>query len=136
MNSRCISAQIVVNAAPDVVWGILSDYDNLSVHVPNLVVSETRPHPTGGIRVFQEGAQKIVGFDFRASLTMDMAEITEEGRTQPNRIKFTLVDSAMFSAFDGEWCAMRPASLRWPNSASLQLPPLNPARLLTHAVAL
>lgn len=43
-----------------------------SRHVPNLVVSETRLHPTGGTRIYQEGAQKIVGFDFRAALTMDM----------------------------------------------------------------
>mmetsp|Transcript_38394 Transcript_38394/g.95509 ORF Transcript_38394/g.95509 Transcript_38394/m.95509 type:complete len:244 (+) Transcript_38394:214-945(+) len=103
INSRCISASCVIAASPDQVWKILTDYDNLSTHVPNLVKSERRPHPTGGIRLFQEGAQKIVGFDFRASLTMDMTEVTEEGRTQPSRIKFTLVESLMFAAFEGEW---------------------------------
>ncbi|EOD14545.1 hypothetical protein EMIHUDRAFT_196943 [Emiliania huxleyi CCMP1516] len=61
-NSRCISASIVVSAPPEAVWAILTDYDNLSTH---------------------EGAQRIVGFDFRASLTMDM--------------------TAMFGAFEGEW---------------------------------
>ena len=55
-----------------------ADYDNLSTHVPNLVESSRRTHPTGGIRIFQEGAQKIVGFDFRASLVMDMTEFTDE----------------------------------------------------------
>jgi hypothetical protein len=30
-----------------------------------------------GVRLFQEGAQKIVGFDFSASLTMDMREELE-----------------------------------------------------------
>jgi len=103
INSRCISAQIVVQAAPDVVWRILTDYDRLATHVPNLVVSERRPHPTNGIRVFQEGAQKIIGFDFRASLTMDMFELTEEGRRDPSRVKFVLVESAMFATFEGEW---------------------------------
>jgi len=103
MNSRQISASCVVAASPDQVWKILTDYDNLSTHVPNLVKSERRPHPTGGIRLFQEGAQKIIGFDFRAALTMDMQEVTEEGRAQPSRITFELVDSVMFAAFDGEW---------------------------------
>lgn len=73
INSRCITASIVVGTGVDEVWQILTDYDNLATHVPNLVVSESRPHPTGGTRIYQEGAQKIVGFDFRAALTMDMS---------------------------------------------------------------
>ena len=80
-----------------------ADYDNLATHVPNLVESSRRPHPSGGIRLFQEGAQKIVGFDFRASLVMDMVEVMEEGASRPTRIGFSLVDSAMFASFDGEW---------------------------------
>ena len=72
VNSRRISSSVLVDTSPELVWSILTDYDNLATHVPNLVRSERRPHPTNGIRLFQEGAQKIVGFDFRASLTMDM----------------------------------------------------------------
>ena len=34
---------------------------------------------------------------------MDMEELCEEGASRPTRIGFTLVDSAMFAAFDGEW---------------------------------
>lgn len=104
-NSRRISASIVVAAAPEYVWQILTDYDNLAVHVPNLVVSELRPHPSGGIRLYQEGAQKIVGFDFRASLTMDMVEQQSDGYGPSGQrsIEFSLVDSAMFANFDGEW---------------------------------
>ena len=103
INSRCISASVIADAAPSKVWAILTDYDNLATHVPNLIQSRRRPHPTGGIRLFQEGAQKIVGFDFRASLTMDMTEVTEEGALRPSRILFELVESAMFASFDGEW---------------------------------
>lgn len=51
----------MVGAPPEAVWAILTDYDNLATHVPNLVTSELRPHPNGGTRLFQEGAQKIVG---------------------------------------------------------------------------
>ena len=103
INSRCISASIIVNASPNQIWKILTDYDNLATHVPNLVQSNLRPHPTGGIRLYQEGAQKIVGFDFRAALTMDMVEVVEAGASSPTRITFSLIDSAMFATFDGEW---------------------------------
>ena len=102
INSRRISASVVVNASPESVWAILTDYDRLATHVPNLVVSERRPHPRGGIRLFQEGAQEIVGFDFRASLEMDMVEQREQYRS---RLSFSLVRSEMFAEFDGEWHA-------------------------------
>merc|ERR1712028_276470 len=77
VNSRCITASIIVDTGVADVWAILTDYDNLATHVPNLVVSERRPAPNGVIRIYQEGAQSIV--------------------------EFALVDSAMFATFDGEW---------------------------------
>lgn len=108
INSRRITAGIVVDASPDDLWRILTDYDNLATHVPNLVQSYRVPTPNT-IRLFQEGAQKIIGFDFRASLTMDMREennVDEDNNassSRPKRLFFTLVDSGMFSSFDGEW---------------------------------
>ena len=74
MNARRITASIVIDRPVKDVWSILTDYNNLSIHVPNLVKSYLVSSPTGGIRLFQEGAQKIIGFDFRASLVMDMFE--------------------------------------------------------------
>lgn len=34
---------------------------------------------------------------------MDMNEVVEEGRREPSRIDFEIVESAMFAAFDGDW---------------------------------
>lgn len=96
-NSRRIAGSIVVPKPVDDVWAILTDYDNLAIHVPNLVESKrvnpgaTTAGTRNGIvnsnghagfpgdgsyrcRLFQKGAQKIVGFEFGASLTMDMTE--------------------------------------------------------------
>jgi len=106
MNSRKISASMILDTTIENVWAILSDYDNLAVHVPNLVKSQTVPSPVkGGIRLFQEGAQKIVGFTFRASLVMDMVEEPEDTNRalRERNLRFTLVESQMFSAFDGVW---------------------------------
>lgn len=76
-NSRKITANIIINSSMDNVWSILTDYNNLATHVPNLVQSYLIPVPEDKqkLRLFQEGAQKIIGFDFRASLIMDMLPV-------------------------------------------------------------
>ena len=130
-NSRRILGEIVVPVPLDDVWAILTDYNRLSVHVPNLVESKIVERTSGGeqgdgsfrCRLFQRGAQKIVGFEFGASVTMDMTEIAYANLALPmggnvglpsangfglsqkdeRRIKFKCVESFFFNAFDGEW---------------------------------
>lgn len=114
MNSRKITASIVIDSSMNHVWSILTDYNNLAAHVPNLVQSKLVPSPSGTIRLFQEGAQKIIGFDFRASLFMDMkvlqpANEVDDVNGQDWRIAFACVQSRMFDKFDGEWI-LRPHS--------------------------
>ena len=83
--------------------------DRPTVRPPRHIVDRrlTHLHPTQPPH--QEGAQTIIGFNFKASLTMDMEEVLPEGESPDDRmlqqrcIKFTLVDSAMFSDFSGEW---------------------------------
>jgi hypothetical protein len=120
------------------VWSVLTDYDRLSIHVPNLVESRTvsvqtpQQKPGDGsyrCRLYQKGAQKIVGFEFGASVTMDMVENILPSRTFPytlpaadkdtktssahelsrplqsRSIRFKCYDSFFFSEFDGEWKA-------------------------------
>mmetsp|Transcript_2270 Transcript_2270/g.4820 ORF Transcript_2270/g.4820 Transcript_2270/m.4820 type:complete len:315 (+) Transcript_2270:50-994(+) len=118
-NSRRIAGEIVVNASQMDVWSILTDYDNLSTHVPNLVKSK-RVSNEGGeggdgthkCRLYQRGAQKIIGFEFGADVTMDMTEsINAHGADsgghalfpEERRIDFKCVDSQFFSEFDGSW---------------------------------
>lgn len=130
-NSRRIAGDIVVSAPLEDVWAILTDYDYLAVHVPNLVESRIVPSRGRGswggapgdgsyqCRLFQKGAQKIVGFEFGASVTMDMVEqvivppnqhnFPEESEhafyPQERKIGFKCVESPFFSEFDGEWRA-------------------------------
>lgn len=106
MNSRRITANIIIDTPINTVWSILTDYNNLATHVPNLVKSYLVPSPSRSIRLFQEGAQKIIGFDFRASLVMDMREekTNEDSGFQEWNLRFSLVESRMFDSFDGQWC--------------------------------
>lgn len=136
-NSRRIAGEIVVNASPMDVWSIITDYDNLATHVPNLVKSKRTSSGAGEAgdgthtcRLYQRGAQKIIGFEFGADVTMDMKEsvvVTGNSGTvttpleidfnaddlkpasspglfpQERRIDFNCVDSQFFSVFDGSW---------------------------------
>jgi Polyketide cyclase / dehydrase and lipid transport len=109
-NSRRIAGEITVEAPLDDVWRIITDYDRLAVHVPNLVESRIVRENGGGVpgdgtyrcRLFQVGAQKIIGFDFSASVTMDMAEVVV-APPEARKINFKCVDSQFFSEFDGSW---------------------------------
>mmetsp|Transcript_15555 Transcript_15555/g.38375 ORF Transcript_15555/g.38375 Transcript_15555/m.38375 type:complete len:303 (-) Transcript_15555:47-955(-) len=117
-NSRRIAGEITVPCRLEEVWSILTDYDRLSIHVPNLMESKIKRRNSGGepgdgnfrCRLYQVGAQKIIGFDFSASVTMDMTEgIVRAARSpesfvpQERMIGFKCVDSQFFSEFDGDW---------------------------------
>jgi hypothetical protein len=125
-NSRKIAGEITVETPLEDVWAILTDYDQLAVHVPNLVESKTvPPHSRQGepgdgqykCRLHQRGAQRIIGFEFGASVTIDMTEkilaaaaaagATDEEETkviaQSRMIQFKCIESPFFSEFDGEW---------------------------------
>lgn len=101
-NQRIICASNLIQAPMSMVWELLSDYGHLADHIPNLVMSRLRTHPSGGIRLEQCGAQKILGFEFRASLTMDMTEINPSN-TDWRAIDFKLVNSTDFKEFHGSW---------------------------------
>mmetsp|Transcript_56860 Transcript_56860/g.115759 ORF Transcript_56860/g.115759 Transcript_56860/m.115759 type:complete len:366 (+) Transcript_56860:129-1226(+) len=119
-NSRKIAGELSVpGVSVDDVWSILTDYDRLSIHVPNLKESRIvrdnnnnsfsgqKSYPGDGsykCQLYQVGAQKIVGFDFSASVTMDMTErVLSASTSNARKIYFKCVDSQFFSAFDGSW---------------------------------
>jgi len=122
-NSRRILGEIVAPVPIDDVWAILTDYDRLAMHVPNLVESRITQRPGRGepgdgsyqCRLYQKGAQKIIGFEFAASLTMEMKENIKKftttaqstgairGVKDERSIAFKCVDSFFFQEFDGEW---------------------------------
>lgn len=113
-NSRRIAGEITVPAKLDDVWSILTDYDRLAIHVPNLmesrIIQKQSPGQAGDgnfrCRLFQKGAQKIIGFDFSASVTMDMAEkiiSSVDMLPRERAINFKCVDSQFFKEFDGRW---------------------------------
>lgn len=113
-NSRRIAGEITVPTRLEDVWSILTDYDRLSIHVPNLMESKIRQRNSAGqpgdgsfrCRLYQVGAQKIIGFDFSASVTMDMTERilrAANNGAEERMIGFKCVESQFFTEFDGDW---------------------------------
>lgn len=118
-NSRKIAGELSVpGVTVEDVWSILTDYNRLSIHVPNLresrIVRENNRSYSGGksypgdgmyqCQLYQVGAQKIIGFDFSASVTMDMTErILSSSTSNARKIYFKCADSQFFSTFDGCW---------------------------------
>jgi hypothetical protein len=112
-NSRRIYGEIVVPVPLQSVWAVLTDYDRLSIHVPNLVESKIVQargigEPGDGqysCRLYQKGAQKIIGFEFGASVTMDMQEalLNAAEKQEERKITFKCTDSFFFNEFDGAW---------------------------------
>lgn len=117
-NSRKIAGELSVpGVTVDDVWSILTDYNRLSIHVPNLkesrVIRENnnnysgeKSYPGDGsykCQLYQVGAQKIIGFDFSASVTMDMTEQILTSTSNARKIFFKCADSQFFSTFDGSW---------------------------------
>lgn len=114
-NRRVVSSDILINAPLDTVWKVLSDYSRLAEYIPNLAMSKLQPHPDGGIRLQQCGVQKILGFEFKAAVTMDMIEVTATSGSA-RAIDFALVESRDFQVFEGSWmmeCAADDPQKTW-----------------------
>lgn len=104
-NSRRITGEVIMDVPISAAWDILTDYDNLSVHVPNLM--ESSVVNIGGViagerpRVYQRGAQRIFGFEFGGDVTLDMSENIHHKNCYS--VDFECVASPIFSQFDGSW---------------------------------
>lgn len=107
INTRKITASIIIDSSIDNIWSILTDYNNLSTHIPNLIQSYliNVPNDPNKLRLFQEGSQNIVGFNFSAYLIMDILPLpfNENLNLKEKILSFKLVESPMFKSFYGTW---------------------------------
>ncbi len=115
LNTRKIAATLTVDSSMEKLWEVLTDYNNLASIVPNLVQSyEVKPPIDSKDKdrlhqhlLYQEGAQKIMGFDFKAGLTMEMMEscplYAPRGAHEEWKIDFKCVNSLVFDMFEGVW---------------------------------
>ncbi|MEM6592949.1 MAG: SRPBCC family protein [Cyanobacteria bacterium P01_H01_bin.119] len=93
---RQITATIQIPRSLESVWQILTDYDGLATFIPNLTKSKRLPHPAGGIRLEQIGAQCFLNIQFCARVVLDMYE------RFPHELGFKMVEGD-FKLFQGAW---------------------------------
>ncbi len=93
---RQISALIQIDHPQEKVWQVLTDYPALAEFVPNLAVSRLLEHPTGGVRLEQIGSQKLLTFNFKARVVLDLEE------QFPQKIHFRLVEGDL-KDYSGSW---------------------------------
>lgn len=101
---RRVNAAVLIRAPIETVWSLLSDYSQLDTHIPNLAESTVLGPLRAGARVRQCGAQTILGFTFKAAVTLDMAEIQRDDEiVRAIEFRRSANDNGDFKAFHGVW---------------------------------
>ena len=79
------------------IWSVLTDYDQLSDHIPNLVSSKVIARDGNRIHLKQVGAQKLMGLKFSAQVQLELVENRDLGLLGFHLLK------GDFRRFEGLW---------------------------------
>ena len=79
------------------IWSVLTDYDQLSEHIPNLVSSKVIARNGNRIHLKQVGAQTLMGLRFSAQVQLELVEDRELGLLEFHLLK------GDFRRFEGLW---------------------------------
>lgn len=101
---RRLAVLLRIDLDPDLIWSVLTDYNNLSRFIPNLASSRQlwRRGPVVGLE--QVGSQQFCGLNFSARVELALTEERDEGRLS---FRMTCGD---FRRFEGVWQIHRDAS--------------------------
>lgn len=89
-------ARMVLDASVETVWAVLTDYNNLTEFLPNLVSSQVIESEGNTYLVEQVSEQRILLFNIKSRL------VTENILTENQRIDYKLVEGDL-SQFEGSW---------------------------------
>ena len=95
--TRRLAAQLTTSASLNSLWNVLTDYDRLSLYIPNLLSSKKIYQMDNNVHLKQVGAQDFLGMKFSAEVTIDLFEDKELGL-----LKFSLIKGD-FRKFEGSW---------------------------------
>jgi ribosome-associated toxin RatA of RatAB toxin-antitoxin module len=94
---RRLAVQLRIGLDPDAIWGVLTDYDNLSRFIPNLQSSRQLWRRDDVVGLEQEGAQTFMGLRFKARVQLELTEHREQ-----QRLSFVMTKGD-FRRFEGSW---------------------------------
>ena len=95
--TRRLAAQLTTSASFDSLWEVLTDYDRLSLYIPNLLSSKQIFKNNNNVHLKQVGAQDFLGMKFSAEVIINLFEEKDIGL-----LKFSLIKGD-FRKFEGSW---------------------------------
>jgi len=95
--TRRLAALLRTPLSIDSIWNVLTDYDHLDEHIPNLASSKIISREGNCVRLQQVGSQKLMGLRFSAQVQLELIEKRELGLLEFNLIK------GDFRRFEGSW---------------------------------
>ena len=95
--TRRLAALLRTPISIDLLWNILTDYDHLHEHIPNLASSKMIFRKGNCVHLQQVGSQKLMGLRFSAQVQIELIEKREFGSLEFNLIK------GDFRRFEGSW---------------------------------
>ena len=94
---RRLAVQLRTPISVDLLWTVLTDYDQLSRFIPNLSSSTLDWREANRVRLSQVGSQQLLGLRFSASVQLELVEHRPEGLLQFRMLK------GDFRRFEGSW---------------------------------
>ncbi|MCP9774217.1 SRPBCC family protein [Cyanobium sp. HWJ4-Hawea] len=95
--TRRLAVQLRLALDPKWIWGVLTDYANLSRYIPNLASSRQLWRRGNRVGLEQVGTQKFCGLRFSAKVELELEEDREAGL-----LRFSMRQGD-FRRFEGSW---------------------------------
>ncbi len=95
--SRRLAAQLTTFLEFDYLWSALTNYNQLSEFIPNLLSSRLISRVDNQVQLKQVGSQEFLGFNFSAEVWIKLIEEKSKGR-----LLFSLIKGD-FRKFEGSW---------------------------------
>lgn len=94
---RRLAAQLLTPISASRIWSVLTDYDQLSVFIPNLASSRLLSRNGNKVNLQQEGCQQFLGMKFSASVELELEEFCAD-----DTLRFRMMKGD-FRRFEGMW---------------------------------
>ena len=94
---RRLAVQLRTGIPLDVLWEVLTDYEELETFIPNLAKSELVRRDGPKVHLQQVGSQQLLGLRFSAQVLLELTEYRPEGLLQFRMLR------GDFRRFEGSW---------------------------------
>ena len=95
--TRRLAVELKSPLPVQLLWDVLTDYENLSRFIPNLSSSELIQRQGQTVRLQQVGSQQLLGLRFSAQVQLELTEFRQDGLLQFRMVK------GDFRRFEGSW---------------------------------